>query len=59
MRKTLSVLTRVLAVSATALFALLVSTPRRALAAADPCEQSVCFQGAVISGMRVAHPPCS
>jgi hypothetical protein len=56
MRKTMSVLTPVLAVSATALFALLVSTPRRALAAADPCEQSVCFQGAVISGMRVRPP---
>ena len=39
--------TPALAISATALLGLLVSTPRRALAAADPCEQSVCFQGAV------------
>lgn len=56
MRKTLSLLTTVLAVSATALFALLAATPRRALAAADPCAQSVCFQGAVISGVRVRPP---
>lgn len=53
MRKILSVLTPVLTVSAMALLGLLVSTPRRALAAADPCEQSVCFQGPVISRIRV------
>jgi hypothetical protein len=40
-----------------ALFALLAAAPRPASAAADPCDtQNVCFQGAVISGVRVKPP---
>lgn len=56
MRKSLSVLTIIVAVPAILLVALLAPTPRPALAAGDPCVQSVCFQGAVISGVRVRPP---
>src|SRR5450755_3751891 len=57
MRKTLSPLTTGFGALILVLFTLLAAAPPPASAAADPCDtQSVCFQGAVVSGVRVKPP---
>ena len=57
MPKTLTLLTTGITTLILALFTVLAVGPPPAFAAADPCDtQSVCFQGAVVSGVRVKPP---
>jgi hypothetical protein len=57
MHKTLSLLQTGIGASLLAVVMLLGALSPSALAAPDPCDtQSVCFQGAVVSGVRVEPP---
>jgi hypothetical protein len=56
MQRALFLLRAVVEAVAVAVVMLIATTTAQALASVDPCVQSVCFQGAVVSGDRVRPP---